>query len=119
MRLSRNSVLKLTRCGRPIRRRVRSGPMLALAVVMFSPALLLAPEAEAKTKAPKVDWVNYAPTVKTRIKALAQARDCVGLQREFDAASANDNAQRRRVGQGNADLMSYIDFKMRKRGCHN
>jgi hypothetical protein len=65
-----------------------------------------------------VDWSNYAPEVRDRIGALAASGDCAGLQAEFDAADANDATQRARTGDGNADLMGYIDAKMQNAGCY-
>ncbi len=65
-----------------------------------------------------VDWENYAPSVKAQIDSLASASDCAGLQAEFDTADANDDAQRARTGDGNADLMSYINDKMSSAGCY-
>jgi hypothetical protein len=64
-----------------------------------------------------VDWENYAPSVKSRIDSLASSRDCSGLQHEFDTADANDDIQRDRTGDGNADLMGYIDKKLKDAGC--
>lgn len=64
-----------------------------------------------------VDWENYASSVRTRIDSMAASKDCAGLQAEFDTADANDDAQRERVGTGNADLMSYIDSKLSAAGC--
>lgn len=72
----------------------------------------------APAQSSSVDWENYSPSVKARIDSLAAAGDCSGLQREFDIADENDDAQRARVGSGNADLMSYIDDKMRATGCY-
>jgi hypothetical protein len=72
----------------------------------------------ATTPAASVDWENYAPEVKARIDALGQAKDCTGLQDEFDTANANDAAQSARVGDGNADLMSYVDEWLRLAGCY-
>ena len=43
------------------------------------------------------------------IDRLGKKGDCDGLQDEFDTADANDTAQRNRTGDGNADLMAYID----------
>lgn len=65
-----------------------------------------------------VDWENYAPSVRSRIDSLAAADDCDGLQHEFDTADANDDIQRDRVGDGNADLMGYIDEAMAEAGCY-
>jgi hypothetical protein len=64
-----------------------------------------------------VDWENYALELKTRIDSLAASGDCAALQREFDIADATDDLPRDRVGDGNADLMSYIDQKMADAGC--
>lgn len=65
-----------------------------------------------------VDWQNYAPEVQIRIDALAEAGNCGELQSEFDTADANDTAQRNRTGDGNADLMAYIDAKLEAAGCY-
>ena len=65
-----------------------------------------------------VNWSNYSPAVKTRIKELINTNDCPGLQAEFDIADQNNAAQRNRVGVGNADLMAYIDGEMRRLGCY-
>jgi hypothetical protein len=65
-----------------------------------------------------VDWANYDQSVRPRIDALAAAKDCAGLQNEFDTADANDAAQRSRTGDGNADLLDYIDQQLRDAGCY-
>ena len=65
-----------------------------------------------------VDWENYAPEVRERIDSMAAAGDCADLQEEFDTAEANSEAQRARTGDGNADLMGYIDDRMREAGCY-
>lgn len=66
----------------------------------------------------EVDWDNYSPSVKARIDRMASEGDCTGLQTEFDQAEANNDLQRERVGDGNADLMSYIDEQMRSARCY-
>lgn len=66
-----------------------------------------------------VDWENYDPSVKTRIDSMAASGECPGLQAEFDTAEANSDAQRARTGDGNADLMDYIDGKMSDAGCYD
>jgi len=65
-----------------------------------------------------VDWKNYSPQVKNRIEELINTNDCSGLQSEFDIAAQNDTAQRNRVGDGNADLMDYINGEMQRLGCY-
>jgi hypothetical protein len=52
------------------------------------------------------------------VVAFGSAGDCVGLQDEFDTADANDDLQRDRTGEGNADLMGYIDDKLDEAGCY-
>ncbi len=66
----------------------------------------------------EVDWQNYAPSVRARIEQMAASGDCDGLQAEFDTAEANSDMQRARTGDGNADLMGFIDQKMADAGCY-
>lgn len=66
-----------------------------------------------------IDWGNHAPSVKRRIDSLAEKEDCQGLQQEFDTAEANNDAQLSRVGDGNSDLMGYIDEQMAAAGCYD
>jgi hypothetical protein len=76
------------------------------------------PERPATTaEAAEVDWENYSPSVQTRIDELGANKDCAGLQGEFDTAEANNANQREGVGDGNTDLMSYIDDKLKEAGC--
>ena len=49
---------------------------------------------------------------------MGAAKDCTGLQSEFDAADANNAATKARTGHNNAELMGYIDDLMRKVGCY-
>lgn len=65
-----------------------------------------------------VDWSNYDSSVKARIDALEAAGDCVGLQTEFDTAYANNDAQRARTGEGNTDLLEYLNELMDDTGCY-
>lgn len=67
----------------------------------------------------EVDWDNYDASVKQRIDSMAEEQDCPGLQAEFDTAEANSSMQRARVGDGNSDLMGYIDEQMRSAGCYD
>lgn len=66
-----------------------------------------------------VDWENYAPSVKRRIDSMAERKNCQGLQQEFETAEANNDAQLSRVGDGNSDLMAYIDEQMSAAGCYD
>lgn len=67
---------------------------------------------------PSVDWENYSSDVRTRIDGAAASGDCGALQAEFNTADANNDAQRERTGDGNADLMTYIDAKLSEAGCY-
>src|SRR4051812_23130326 len=66
---------------------------------------------------PPVPWADYAASVKTRIDGFASTKDCTSLQGEFDQADANNATTQSRTGHNNAQLMAYIDFKMRAAGC--
>lgn len=65
-----------------------------------------------------VNWDNYSPSVKTGIDNAAKSKDCASLQASFDRALANDKAQRSRAGDGNTELMAYIDSKLKGAGCY-
>ena len=57
----------------------------------------------------KVEWEDYDPSVKTNIDSLEAAKDCAGLQSQFDIADANSDATMSRTGHSNANLMIYIE----------
>ena len=65
-----------------------------------------------------VQWADYAPGLQTRIVAMANAKDCDGLQSEFDVADANNAATLDRTGHNNAELMAFIDASLREAGCY-
>ena len=65
-----------------------------------------------------VPWGDYDASVRTRIDAMAVAKDCSGLQAEFDQADNNNAATMTRTGHNNAALMGYLDDKMRAAGCY-
>ena len=78
-------------------------------------------EVMAEVQAKKVEasdsepnWSNYTPELKERILNS----DCSELQREFDTAADNSDRQRARTGEGNLDLMNYIDERLRMKGCY-
>ena len=64
-------------------------------------------------------WENYNPNVKVRIHELIKNKDCPGLQKEFDNAHNNNQAQKNRTGRNNAELLDFIDNAMYKLGCYN
>ena len=63
-------------------------------------------------------WDNYSPSVKPRIDAMIEAKDCKGLQENFEVAWNNNQAQMDRVGSNNAKLLGYIDEAMKEIGCY-
>lgn len=66
-----------------------------------------------------VDWETYSPTAQAGIDQLSAARDCAGLQEEFATADDNSVVQQELVGDGNTDLMTYIDGKLAEAGCYD
>jgi hypothetical protein len=65
-----------------------------------------------------VQWENYAPEVKIRLDEMMDAKDCEGLQAQFEISDANNEATMSRVGHNNAKLMAYTDEAMRIAGCY-
>ena len=72
----------------------------------------------AESSPSSVDWENYSPSYQQIIDEEAAEKDCDALQEMFDVADDADDAQRDRTGDGNADLMNYIDEAMRTAGCY-
>jgi hypothetical protein len=64
-----------------------------------------------------VPWGDYDPTVRTRIDSMTVAKDCAGLQDEFNTADAGNTVTMNRTGHNNAALMSYINDGMQSAGC--
>src|SRR6476620_7044120 len=50
---------------------------------------------------PSVPWSDHAPTVKRRIDQLATAKDCSGLQGQFDIAGNKNESTMSRIGHNN------------------
>jgi hypothetical protein len=66
-----------------------------------------------------VDWENYAPHVRERLGVAIGVGDCDALMREIDNAETNNDAQRERVGDGNDDLIMYIEALAHEEGCYD
>jgi len=73
---------------------------------------------ETETARTDVQWENYAPEVKIRLDDMMEAKDCEGLQAQFDISDANNEATMKRVGHNNSRLMAYTDEAMRIAGCY-
>ena len=66
-----------------------------------------------------VQWQDYKTAdLKSQIDALASAKDCAGLQEQFNNADTNNTATMNRTGHNNAELMRYIDARLRDAGCY-
>lgn len=63
-------------------------------------------------------WQNYSPEVKERILEMIKNKDCQGLQNEFNIADQNNEAQMRRTGRNNAELLDFIDNAMADMDCY-
>ena len=85
--------------------------------------LLVAMSACSSTERPTGDaitvpWDRYSPQVRDRIGTEVDKGDCKAMEDEFDAADANDERQRAKYGEGNADLLDYLDAAMADAGCY-
>ena len=64
-----------------------------------------------------VQWRDYAPSLQTKIDAMAKAKDCEGLQAEFNDIGATNLAMRTKFGHGNVEILVYIDKREREANC--
>ena len=64
-----------------------------------------------------VAWADYEPGLQAKIDSMAVAKDCVGLQAEFNQIGATNLAMRNRYGHGNFEVLQYIDAKERAASC--
>ena len=64
-----------------------------------------------------VPWSDYAPALQAKIDAMATAKDCEGLQAEFNQIGATNLAMRNRYGHGNFEVLKYIDDREREASC--
>ncbi len=64
-----------------------------------------------------VPWRDYAPSLQAKIDAMALAKDCDGMQVDFNRIGATNLAMRNRFGHGNVEVLQYIDDKEREANC--
>ncbi|HEY0520451.1 MAG TPA: hypothetical protein VGC84_13235 [Ilumatobacteraceae bacterium] len=64
-----------------------------------------------------VVWGDYAPALQSKIDAMAVAKDCAGLQLQFNQIGGTNLAMRNRYGHGNVEVLTYIDKKEREASC--
>lgn len=79
---------------------------------------MLALSACGGSSEPDVDWNKYDQTgLRAIVDRGVASEDCAALQNAFDAADNSSAAYRSKYGEGNGDLMAYIDWHMRKIHC--
>jgi hypothetical protein len=64
-----------------------------------------------------VPWRDYAPGLQARIDAMALAKDCDGMQLEFNQIGGTNLEVRNKFGHGNVEVLTYIDSKEREANC--
>ena len=64
-----------------------------------------------------VAWKDYAPGLQAKIDAFAIAKNCDGMQAEFNQIGATNLAERNKFGHGNEEVLKYIDGKEREANC--
>jgi hypothetical protein len=64
-----------------------------------------------------VQWGDYTPGLQAKIDAMSTAKDCNGMQSEFNQIGATNLAVRNKFGHGNEDVLHYIDDKEREASC--
>ena len=83
-------------------------------------ALTFAGCSSSDAKAPvilPVRWGDYTPGLQAKIDAMSAAKDCNGMQIEFNQIGATNLAVRNRFGHGNVEILRYIDDKEREASC--
>lgn len=90
-------------------RRTLTGACVAL--------MLAACSSDSTSTTTTVPWKDYEPALQTKIDAMAVAKDCTGLQAQFNTIGATNLAVRNRTGHGNVEILSYIDQKEREASC--
>jgi outer membrane murein-binding lipoprotein Lpp len=66
---------------------------------------------------PDVPWEQYAPEFREDVESAVESGDCAAMNEQFWRASDGSDAHRARFGEGNGDLMSYINDAMSDAGC--
>jgi len=94
-------------------RRTAIGVFAALTVCACSPN---SSKTVTSTIGP-VTWKDYEPGLQARIDAMASAKDCDGLQSEFNAIGSTNLAVRNAHGHGNEEILHYIDVKENGANC--
>jgi hypothetical protein len=64
-----------------------------------------------------VAWRDYEPGLQAKIDAMAVAKDCAGMQLEFNEIGGTNLAVRNKFGHGNEEILQYIDLKERADNC--
>jgi hypothetical protein len=91
--------------------------MLTGACVAFTLAACTGSDGSGTTTTTVVAWRDYEPGLQAKIDAMALAKDCDGMQLEFNEIGGTNLAVRNRYGHGNLEVLNYIDAKEREANC--
>ena len=89
-----------------------------LVALMLMVPMVACSQSPAAAPAATVQWSDYAAGLQGKIDGMATAKDCRGLQAEFNTADRNSEATKARTGRNNAELMKYVDTAMKTAGCY-
>ena len=92
--------------------RTLSGACVALILAACSGS-----DAGGSTTSLVVLWGDYAPGLQAKIDAMAVAKDCDGMQLQFNEIGGTNLEVRNRFGHGNLEILTYIDGKERAANC--
>lgn len=88
--------------------------VIAAVVILVGVAVLLLMPSDP---ASAVDWENYDPGLQTQIEQLAAAGDCAALDEMRAEAQASESDQIEQTGNGNEDLIRFIDSELESTEC--
>ena len=62
-------------------------------------------------------WGDYDVGLQAKIDSMAAAKDCDGMQAEFNQIGGTNLAVRNKFGHGNEAVLTYIDAREREANC--
>lgn len=88
--------------------------LIAVVVVVVGTATLLLLRSDP---ASVVDWESYEPGLQAEIEQLAETGDCAALEEIKVEARESESDQIERTGNGNEDLIRFIDSELNTAQC--
>jgi hypothetical protein len=64
-----------------------------------------------------VIWKDYEPGLQAKIDAMSLAKDCDGMQLEFNQIGGTNLVVTNKFGHSNEAVLGYIDAKERQANC--